>query len=253
MNSKINGSGEILVLIHGWGMNSNIWQSIESDLSKHFKLIIINLPGMGSCSSGYNYSIDSLVKNLNKLIPNNSTILGWSLGGQIAIAFEKKFPQRVKKLILISTTPCFVNKKDWIFGIDKNNFEKFYSQILINPKKTIHQFFLLQLHGLENIRKKASDLKENILKLGIPSTKALTSSLNLLLKNDFRKDLDKINAPTLIIYGDKDRITPPSSSKFMHQIIKRSSIIVFNGSGHIPFISDPQSFIHSIRSFMKSS
>ena len=124
MNCRIVGTGDPLVLIHGWGMNANVWKNIEADLSKNFKLIMINLPGMGSCKSNDYYDMSTIVDSLNKLIPNNATLLGWSLGGQIAMEYQRKFPQKIKNLILVSSTPCFINKKEWNCGVEKDIFEK---------------------------------------------------------------------------------------------------------------------------------
>ena len=68
MNCRIVGKGKPLVLIHGWGMNSNVWNNIEADLSKYFKLIMINLPGMGGCKLNNDYFMSSIIDSLNKFI-----------------------------------------------------------------------------------------------------------------------------------------------------------------------------------------
>lgn len=251
MNCRIVGTGDPLVLIHGWGMNANVWKNIEADLSKNFKLIMINLPGMGSCKSNDDYDMSTIVDSLNKLIPNNATLLGWSLGGQIAMEYQRKFPQKIKNLILVSSTPCFINKKEWNCGVEKDIFEKFASQLLVNLKKTIHQFFLLQLYGLPNIRKVVVKFERTILNEGIPHPRALISGLKLLLDTDCRKNLMKINIRTLIISGDKDRLTPLASSKYMADIIPKSVLRIFPGVGHIPFLFEPEIFVQSILNFVK--
>ena len=80
MHSKELGEGDPLILIHGWGMNAKIWDRVESGLSKNYALIIVNFPGMGGCKNINNYSMESLVDELDLLVPNNSSIIGWSLG-----------------------------------------------------------------------------------------------------------------------------------------------------------------------------
>ena len=251
MNCRIVGTGEPLVLIHGWGTNSNVWNNIEVDLSKYFKLIMINLPGMGGCKSNNDYVMRAIVDSLNKIIPNNTTLLGWSLGGQIAIAYQRKFPKKIKHLILVSSTPCFINKKEWNYGVEKEIFEKFSSQLLVNWKKTMHQFFLLQLYGVPNIRKVAAKFEGTILSLDQPDPSALSAGLKLLLDTDYRKILKNINVKTLIISGDKDRLTSLESSKYMDDIIPNSSLKIFPGAGHIPFLFEPEIFVQSILNFVK--
>ena len=251
MNCRIVGKGEPLVLIHGWGMNSNVWNNIEADLSKYFKLIMINLPGMGGCKLNNDYFMSSIIDSLNKFIPNNAILLGWSLGGQIAIAYQKKFPKKIKHLILVSSTPCFINKKEWNYGVEKDIFEKFASQLLVNWKKTIHQFFLLQLYGEPNIRKVTAKLEETILSLGKPDPRALKAGLKLLMDTDCRENLININVKTLIVTGDKDRLTSLASSKYMADIIPDSSLKIFPGASHIPFLLEPETFVQSILNFVK--
>lgn len=251
MNCKINGFGDPLVLIHGWGMNGKVWDNIESKLSKQFKLYIFNLPGMGGCPYKKEYAIDKLIDSMNEYIPHNSSLLGWSLGGQIAMAYHKKYSEKIKRLILVSSTPCFINKKDWYYGVEKEIFEEFESQLLLNWKKTIKKFMLLQFDGLINSRKLATTLENNILKLADPSPEALSSSLKLLLRIDYREDLKNIHTDTLIISGDKDKITPFSSSQFMAKIIPTSTLHLIPGAGHIPFLYNPKVFINSVTSFLK--
>tara|TARA_B100000035_G_scaffold210907_1_gene180596 strand:+ start:60653 stop:61423 length:771 start_codon:yes stop_codon:yes gene_type:complete len=251
MNCRIVGTGDPLVLIHGWGMNSNVWNNIEADLSKYFKLIMINLPGMGSCKSNDDYDMSTIVDSLNKLIPKNAILLGWSLGGQIAMAYQRKFPQKIKHLILVSSTPCFINKKEWNCGVEKDIFEKFASQLFVDWKKTIHQFFLLQLYGLPNIRKVVAKFEDTMLRDGMPDPRALISGLKLLLDTDYRKNLLNINVRTLIISGDRDRLTPLASSKYMADIIPKSVLRVFPGAGHIPFLFEPEIFVQSILNFIQ--
>ena len=212
---------------------------------------MINLPGMGSCKSNNDYVMSTIVDSLNKFIPNNAILLGWSLGGQIAIAYQRKFPKKIKHLILVSSTPCFINKKEWNYGVEREIFEKFSSQLIVNWKKTMHQFFLLQLYGIPHIRKVATKFEETILSSGEPDPQALSGGLKLLLDTDCRENLININVKTLIISGDKDRLTSLASSKYMDNIIPNSSLKVFPGAGHIPFLFEPEMFVQSILNFVK--
>ena len=115
----------------------------------------------------------------------------------------------------------------------------------------MHQFFLLQLYGVPNIRKVAAKFEETILGSGNPDPKALTRGLKLLLDTDCRENLININVKTLIISGDKDRLTSLASSKYMDDIIPNSSLKVFPGSGHIPFLFETEIFVQSILNFVK--
>ena len=87
MNIKVIGNGEPLLLIHGWGMSGKIWDVIEVNLSKYYKLYIVDLPGMGKSDAIQDYSLKNLVNQLYKKLPKKISILGWSLGGIIALKY----------------------------------------------------------------------------------------------------------------------------------------------------------------------
>ena len=105
MYVSVRGNGPPMVLIHGWGMTGNIWTEIAKSLSKNYELYIVDLPGMGRSGLIEPYSIDKIVDQIYLTTPNNAIILGWSLGGQIAIKLAVKYSNYINDLILVSTTP----------------------------------------------------------------------------------------------------------------------------------------------------
>ena len=126
---KINylgGRGEPLLMIHGWGVNSEIWISLVDELKFFASVYVVDLPGMGGSSSISPYTLDNLAKEIKANVPiKKCSILGWSLGGQVAMNLAIRMPEFVEKLILMSTTPCFVEKKDWSYGVNKQFFLNF--------------------------------------------------------------------------------------------------------------------------------
>ena len=144
---KVLGEGDPLLLIHGWGMSSKIWIDVANKLSKFYKIYLIDLPGMGQSPKTFDFKMSNIMDEINSINEKKISILGWSLGGQIAISYQKKFSNKVKSLILVSTTPCFINKKNWFYGVEKEIFEEFALQASSNWKHTMKKFFNLQLVG----------------------------------------------------------------------------------------------------------
>src|SRR5688572_28462426 len=99
LHTDIRGQGFPLVLLHGWGFNSNIWQPLIPQLENKYQLFLIDLPGFGKSESILNYSFDYIIPNLLAKTPKEAYWLGWSLGGLIAMAIAIHSPLRVKKLI----------------------------------------------------------------------------------------------------------------------------------------------------------
>ena len=115
----LGGRGVPLLMIHGWGVNSEIWVSLVDELKLFASVYLIDLPGMGGSSSISPYTLDNIAKEIKANVPiKKCNILGWSLGGQVAMSMAIRMPEIIEKLILMSTTPCFVEKKDWPQGVN---------------------------------------------------------------------------------------------------------------------------------------
>src|SRR5690606_18252417 len=102
------GQGPDLIMVHGWSMHSGVWQPLADLLAKQFTLHLVDLPGHGAsgwCSEALH--IDNILEELKQNVPETAAWLGWSLGGQLSLAFAARFPQRVSKLILMAANPKF--------------------------------------------------------------------------------------------------------------------------------------------------
>jgi len=246
MNIKIIGEGEPLLLIHGWGMSGKIWEVIETDLSKYYKLYIVDLPGMGKSEEIQDYSITNIVNQLYNKLPKKISIMGWSLGGIIALKYYENYPESINRLFLVASTPCFINKKNWNLGIDEGLLNKFYDQLVDNWSKTLNQFFMLQLIGSNNRKEIMAGLHKTFINKTPPRIKSLKLALKILNNTDLTKTISNIKVPTIIISGDNDRLTPKNASLFMHNKIKNSRLKVFKNTGHIPFLSHPKDFLKEV-------
>jgi pimeloyl-[acyl-carrier protein] methyl ester esterase len=252
MYISVKGNGPPMVLIHGWGMAGSIWTEISKSLSKKFELHILDLPGMGKSGLIEPYSIDEIVDQIYLNTPNNSIILGWSMGGQISIKLAVKYSYFIKNLILISTTPCFIQKKGWNCAVDDENFANFARQLTKNRKKTMLNFLALQLLGSEGSHKIINNLKRNFIDNENENYNGLIPALNLLRSTDLRTLIPKVKIPTLIISGCKDKLTPSEASLWMQKRIKNSKIENIETASHIPFISNKNDVLNLISNFLET-
>ena len=104
-----------LVLVHGWGANSQIWQSLPSALGKYYDVYTLDLPGFGS-NLLEEYTEQSLVEWLHAQLPDRCYLVGLSLGGMLCRAYAAKYPQSVMALITISTNLRFVANQEYPCG-----------------------------------------------------------------------------------------------------------------------------------------
>ncbi len=135
------GDGPSLVLLHGWAFNSDIFHSLVDKYKANFRVTVIDLPGHGR-SDDIDGDIESWCSEIIKLIPEKSTLVGWSLGGLLSTYLASKID--LKKLILVAATPCLVNNESWNYGINTEIFNQFAINLKNDSTKSLKRFVSLQ-------------------------------------------------------------------------------------------------------------
>lgn len=250
------GSGPHLALIHGWGMNGSVWKPVLKKLSKNFTLHIVDLPGMGFSQAVSPYHLYSIAEKVAELLPNNTLMLGWSLGGQVAMRIALDQPEVVGKLILVGSTPRFVNvnglsaQKQWQFGIEASVFEKFTKSVQLDYQKTMMQFLSLQCMGSKFSTFTLRALRSKFAERPAPTQQLLQDALDILLNTDLRQEIANIAQPTLIIHGDKDALAPVQAANWLRQHLPNALLRVIAGASHAPFLSHTDPFVDAIEEFL---
>lgn len=263
------GSGEPLLLIHGWGMHGGVWTDVAGKLAQHFCVLSVDLPGHGASrgkgeegrergKSGSPlfslpsspFPLDSIVDELAARFDEPLNLCGWSLGGQVALRWAAREPAKVRRLILVASTPCFAERADWSFGMGRAVLDKFSDELEQNHAATLRRFISLQLRGSENERELLSLLRERLFSRGEPDMQALRAGLAILRDVDLRGELRGISQPTLLIAGERDKLTPPAASRYMAQHIPAAQLLELQGAAHAPFLSHPEIFVEHVSRFL---
>ena len=250
MHIKKIGQGKDLVLIHGWGMHSGIWEPIIDKFSNEYTLHLVDIPGMGKSHVIDPYDLNHLVEVISESLPTSFDILGWSLGGLITLKMSLMYPEKIHRMVLVGGTPCFINQIDWSHGVDIRDFNDFANKLFKNYKSTMINFYTLQLMHSKNSKLLIKKLKQIDEAENPPDVKSLQLGLDILLKNDLRDDINKIDHQTLLIVGDMDRLTPKSASMWLESHMKKGQLKVIEGASHIPFLSHPDEFFRHLDRFL---
>ena len=130
LHAESSGNGAPLVFWHGWAANLRVFDALRADLNDQWRTTAVDLPGhgrsrwdFGSAPADPQRLADQLLSPLLALLPLRSTLVGWSLGGQLALRAAALAPERVARLVLIGTTPCCVRAGDWPHGVDRQSLE----------------------------------------------------------------------------------------------------------------------------------
>ncbi len=220
---EIHGEGEPLVLIAGLSIDLTAIDSITSELSRKYQVMVFDNRGAGRTDKpDVPYSIEMMAQDtaglLNALGVSKVHIMGISLGGRIALSLTLDHPEIVKSLILVSTGPR-----------------------ITNTRRRRFLFFLLEIpRRLGAIRKE------------YPQPYFAYKHQREASENyDATSRLNEIRTPTIILHGKKDRMAPLKLAEVMHDGIKGSKMITFDG-GHLFLFFKQKEFLDSVEEFLES-
>lgn len=253
------GNGEPLVMLHGWGMHGGIWGGAAEQLAQHFRVHCVDLPGYGRrVEKGEERrekgcSLNSIADELSRCFAEPLNVCGWSLGGQVALRWAQRRPGQIKKLVLVASTPCFVQRADWHCAIAGEVLQEFASALEQNYLLTLKRFIALQIRGSENERELLQAMRKRLADGGEPDLAALREGLEILRDTDLRGELPQIAQPALVIAGERDTLTPSAASAYLAQTLPDARMAEIKGAAHAPFLSHPDEFVKQATGFLKSS
>lgn len=245
------GTGPNLVLLHGWGMHGAVWQPLVKKLSKHFTLHLVDLPGMGLSRPIEPFHLHAAAEKIAEMLPANADIVGWSFGGQVAMRIALDNPDLLRRLVLVGTTPCFVNKSGWDTGIAPDVFSKFAENVDADYHNTMTQFLTLQCMGAKDARATVKLLRKKFTERPVPTSQTLHKALNILLETDLRSEVENLRKPTLLIHGDRDTLAPVQAAHWMMQNLPMGYLRVMAGASHAPFLSHQEQFVDAVIQFLE--
>ncbi|MFP9432280.1 pimeloyl-ACP methyl ester esterase BioH [Enterobacter sp. LM3] len=234
-----------LVLLHGWGLNAEVWHCINEELASHFTLHLVDLPGFGRSHGFGAMSLDEMAQHVLDAAPQNAIWLGWSLGGLVASRIALANPERVQALVTVASSPCFSAQDAWP-GIKPEVLAGFQQQLSEDFQRTVERFLALQTMGTETARQDARMLKQTVLSLPMPDVEVLNGGLEILKTVDLRESLTLLAMPHLRIYGNLDGLVPRKVIPLLDALWPESESLVVPKAAHAPFISHPAEFCSAL-------
>ena len=245
VNLKVTtiGEGKPLVFLHGWGVNSGVWEPLIDILKERFCILTIDLPGYGLNQQNMpeSYDLQSIAQLISSSIPNNSILIGWSLGGLIAQQIALDFPDKLAQLVLICSSPKFAKANNWP-GIDPKVLDFFMLQLATDFNKTLDRFLAIQAMGSPSARQDVKIIRQAVKAHPAPAEDALIAGLEMLNTVDLRHQLKSLTLPCSLFLGRLDTLVPEELNSSLNQLAPQIEVKVLNSASHAPFISDPDHF-----------
>jgi non-heme chloroperoxidase len=237
-----HGSGDAVVLIHGYPLSGASWEKqVPVLLAAGHRVITYDRRGFGKSSqptTGYNY--DTFAADLNKLVMHlklrDFTLVGFSMGGgEVARYIGKYGSKGVSKAVFISSVPPYLLKTpDNQEGVDNSVFEGIEKAVAADRYAFFTDFFN-NFYNTDVLLGKRVSQQVVQASWNVAAGASATASLACVptWHEDFRKDLTRIDVPTLVIHGDEDRILPIAASGLRTaKLIKGARLAVVKGGPH---------------------
>ena len=242
------GAGRPVVLIHGWPLSDEMFEyQYNALIEKKFRVIGITLRGFGKSDKPfgeYNYDVHALdIKRiLNKLEITNAVLVGFSMGGAIAIRFAASDSgSHVSKLVLVgAAAPIWTQRKNFPYNLPKDAVNDLIELNYTDRPQLLSDFAKIFSATETSLNEGISSWLNGICLSA--SSYATSQCLIALRDTDLRSDLAKIKIPTVIMHGKKDKICSFDLAKQMKAGISNSQIVPFENSGHSLFLEETQKF-----------
>ncbi len=264
-----------MLVLHGWGMNSQVWELIREQLESRYCVSWVDLPG-----HGFNHGIKA--KNIDEIVdlivnsvsgnPDKYHLLGWSLGGLIAQALALRAPDKVRSLTLVASTPKFSQNLEegenyWPHAMSLETLNNFGENLKSDLETTLKRFIALQFMGVKDAKSIQRDLTESILKPAktaekwggvlsdinkpydaLPDLEALDLGLSILKEADFRTSVSHVSEHW--IFGGRDRLIPIELINDLKYLRPDAEITLLENAGHAPFMTHPDEFLKHLTGFI---
>lgn len=253
-----NPQAENLTLIHGWGAENSVWLDwAETHLLADFNIYLIELPGFGkSPDLEEKLEIKDIeekwLQALLEVLPEQTHLAGWSLGGLLCQKLALKSPEKVLSLINIASTPRFTQLDGWQTAISPQLLVDFIKALGIEYGSVLKQFWRLQLQGSDNARPLMKKLQKHMMDRSLPSYTGLLHGLYLLRDMNNLEAIADITQPTLWLLGEHDPLIPVELAETVKSLQANAEVQIITGASHMPFFSHPEISAQLITQFTKN-
>jgi pimeloyl-ACP methyl ester carboxylesterase len=234
-----SGTGHPIVLLHGWGASSATMALVHDDLARQYDVTAIDLPGHGRSelppqawgTADYTACLLDVMRRLGIEHPH---LIGHSFGGRIALDLAARYPERVAKLVLVSSA-----------GLVPQRSVGYYLRTAVARTGRVFGRFGSRGRALK------TRLYSKVASPDYAQAGPMRPTFVKVVTEDLAPLLPAIQAPTLLIWGDRDTETPPAVGRRMARLIPTASMTLIEGAGHYPFLDQFGKFRLIVRRFLR--
>lgn len=243
INYTDRGEGELVVLLHGWGSNITLFESMINLLSSKYRVVAMDMPGFGESDEpqeawDVDRYVDFVLEFLKPYGAKKLTLLGHSFGGRVIIKLcSRKLPFEVEKVILVDSAGVMPEKtaKQKLKQKTYQWTKKIYSADIVQK---------MFPEALENLRRKNGSADYNA------ASVVMRQTLVKVVNEDLCHLMPNVKCPALLIWGKNDDATPISDGEKMEKLMPEAALVAFDNAGHYSFLEQQVLFNRVLASFM---
>jgi pimeloyl-ACP methyl ester carboxylesterase len=246
------GSGEVIVLLHGYLESSEVWNGFAEKLSSHYRVIAIDLPGHGK-SDVYSdvHTMEFLAEAVKELLDSLNTkkvfLTGHSLGGYVTLAFLELFPEYLSGYCLFHSqpfpdTPAALEKRRREIEVVKRGKKN-----LMYPDNVINMFAPSNLEKYSEALQRSKDIASKI-----PSEGIIAVLKGMMIRTSRQKFMEEGRVPCLWILGTMDNYIPCDLIQTKVKLPLNGQLVILQNSGHIGFIEEEDLSVNIMSDFINN-
>ena len=263
-----NAKNPTVILLHGFNGSLLNFDRLVPLLVEDYRLVSIDLPGFGLTGAipSADYSTESFIDTVTTLTTHlgieKFSIAGNSMGGGVAWRYALNNPRKVESLILIASSGVMTEEDSRKFAERKENSPIVWRLMNSNILKRFLSYYTPKFFATQGLKVSVYDQKlaniehamqfHDLVLLEGSRNAILSMSMGSRSKMHGPESLSRIEAPTLVIHGDKDNIIPIERSQVFEEYIDKVEVKIYSQIGHLPMYEDPNKTANDIKSFLQN-
>lgn len=255
MNSEYlpasGSSRQQLVLLHGWGCNREIWRPLLASVRSWAGVTLLDIPGCAP-GAGEAADLDDVTRAILEVAPAQAVYVGWSLGGQLAMAMAERYPDAVSAVVTICSNPSFLAGDDWP-GMEPAEFVAFRELFARDAAAALNRFDSLQVRGAARPRQLLRRLRSL---RNQQDGHGLRTGLDWLQSLDQRVQLADPGPPRLLLFASEDELVPVDCARRVSKLVATDTVAdvaTLDGVGHVAPLETPQLLARRLRGFLENA
>ncbi len=239
---EVRGTGRPLLLLHGWGVSSELFAPILDGLEAGSRLIVPDLPGFGATAepdapwSVHEYAAWCIAL-LDRLGVDSCDLIGHSNGGRIGIVIAATYPGRVRRMVLAGSAG--IRPRRTLRAAAR---VRSYKALRALEQSAVMPAALRRAAGRSADQRGSADYRA--------VSGVMRGTLVRIVNEDLRPLLPRIDIPVLLIWGETDSETPLEDGRLMERLIPDAGLVVFEGAGHYAYLEQPGRFCRIVQVFL---